>query len=309
MIIDFHCHVWIEDWLPEKFWEGVLNILTRMMQRLGLDLPASEVRKQVFPALWDPTGENLIEAMDDAKIDKAVILPLDYGVGLGEAQISIDEQNKAYAEIANRYPQRLIPFASIDPRRDDAVKRFEKYIKEWGMKGLKIHPTAGFYPNDRVCYPIYQKAQELGVPVISHSGTIISPLRSKYTQPIHFDDPLVDFPHLQFIAAHLGFCWWPELAAIAGTKHNMAADLSGWQLTARDHYTAFCQTLRAFMDSAGSENLLFGTDNPAYRIMIPDKDWIQLIKDLPQNAPPGINFSQEEIEAILGGNARRLLNL
>jgi predicted TIM-barrel fold metal-dependent hydrolase len=274
-----------------------------------MDLSPSQIREEVFETFWDPTGDRLIKAMDDAQIDKSVILPLDYGLGLGEAKISIDAQNKIYAEIASKYPQRIIPFAGIDPRRNNAVKRFEKYIKEWGMKGLKIHPTVGYYPDDKICYPIYQKAQELGVPVLSHSGPIITPLRSKYAQPIHFDDPLIDFPNLQFIAAHLGFCWWTELAAIAGTKGNMAADLSGWQLTAREHYAAFSQTLRGFMDAAGSENLLFGTDNPAYRSMVPDKDWIQLIKDLPHKAPEGIGFTQEEVEAILGGNAQKLLNL
>jgi hypothetical protein len=38
-------------------------------------------------------------------------------------------------------------------------------------------------------------------------------------------------------------------------------------------------------------------------------DWVQTIKDLPRNAPDGISFTEEEIAAVLGGNAQRVLKL
>ena len=309
MIIDFHCHVWAEDWLPEAFWEGVANVFAHMLARQGTRILPEEVRKQFFPFFWDPTGEHLIEAMEANGIDKAVILPLDYGLALGEAPVSIEQQNRIYAELAQRYPDRLVAFASIDPRREGADRIFERCVKEWGLKGLKLHPTVGYYPNDEVCYPLYRKAAELRVPVISHTGPIIAPLKSKYAQPIHLDDALVDFPGVQFVAAHLSFCWWPELANLAATKVNLAADISGWQLTAREHYPSFCRTLREYLDRAGPESLLYGTDNPAYRPIMPDKEWIQLIRDLPCKAPEGLVFTEAEVNAILGGNAQRILGI
>ncbi|MBI1986863.1 MAG: amidohydrolase [Nitrospinae bacterium] len=309
MIIDFHCHVWMEEWLPEPFWQGIVDIFAHMLARHGMKLPKEEVRRQFFPAFWDPTAERLIASMDEAGIDRAVILPLDYGLTLGEPPVSIEEQNRIYAQLAQQHPGRLIAFASVDPRREGADRLFEVGVKEWGLRGLKLHPTVGYYPSEEACYPLYRKAAELGVPVISHTGPIIAPLKSKYAQPIHLDDALVDFPQVQFVAAHLSFCWWTELANLAGTKTNLAADISGWQLTARDHYPFFCQTLRSFLNSAGSDNLLYGTDNPAYRSLISDREWIQLIRDLPHKAPEGISFTEAEVEAILGGNARRILGL
>ena len=39
-----------------------------------------------------------------------------------------------------------------------------------------------------------------------------------------------------------------------------------------------------------------------------NKDWVQLVKDLPQKAVDGIAFTEEEITAILGGNAQKLLH-
>jgi len=43
--------------------------------------------------------------------------------------------------------------------------------------------------------------------------------------------------------------------------------------------------------------------------MMSNADWVQMIRDLPRNAPDGITFTEEEIGMILGGNAKRLLGL
>jgi predicted TIM-barrel fold metal-dependent hydrolase len=67
--------------------------------------------------------------------------------------------------------------------------------------------------------------------------------------------------------------------------------------------------LRDIIDYAGVSKVLFGTDNPISSIIEPTKNWIQLLKDLPVNAPEGIKFTEEEMEAILGGNAASILGL
>jgi hypothetical protein len=38
-------------------------------------------------------------------------------------------------------------------------------------------------------------------------------------------------------------------------------------------------------------------------------DWVKLLKDLPHNAHAGIRFKEEEITAVLGGNAQKLLKI
>ncbi len=48
------------------------------------------------------------------------------------------------------------------------------------QRGLKLHPTAGFYPDDPMCFPLYEKAQELGVTVLFHCGTQPYPMKAKY---------------------------------------------------------------------------------------------------------------------------------
>ena len=82
-----------------------------------------------------------------------------------------------------------------------------------------------------------------------------------------------------------------------------------WDVFAFANYENFCRDLRGLIDYAGISKILFGTDNPFCSILEPTKNWIQLIKDLPENAPAGITFSQEEVYAILGGNAVSMLGL
>ena len=71
----------------------------------------------------------------------------------------------------------------------------------------------------------------------------------------------------------------------------------------------FCRELRDLVDYAGIEKVLFGTDDPINRVVRPTKEWVQLIRDLPDNAPDGIEFTREEVDAILGGNAVAVLGL
>ena len=82
-----------------------------------------------------------------------------------------------------------------------------------------------------------------------------------------------------------------------------------WAPFAIGHYNLFCRELRALIDYAGVEKVLFGTDNPLYEVLEPTKDWIQLIKDLPTKAPAGITFTEEEVSAMLGDNATSLFGL
>src|SRR4030066_106376 len=78
---------------------------------------------------------------------------------------------RAIAEMmAKKYPGRVYSLFAIDPRRPGGVKLFEKAVTEWNAIGLNFYPPWGFYPNDPICYPFYQKALDLGVPVSIHTG-------------------------------------------------------------------------------------------------------------------------------------------
>jgi len=86
-------------------------------------------------------------------------------------------------------------------------------------------------------------------------------------------------------------------------------DLAMWGPFAFGKYELFCSELRDIIDYVGVEKVLFGSESPIYDIVLPVEDLIEKIKKLPEEAPKGIKFTKEEIDAILGGNAAKLLNL
>lgn len=311
MIIDAHAHLWHEDWLPAPFREAMAKrVCTARKRMTGEELTVEKVKKELFPAYWDEDGSVLISEMDDAGIDKTVIAVLDLGIELGEAKVPVERINEIYAEVSNRYPERIVSFVGVDPRRDNAVEMVERGVLQWGMKGLKLDPAAGFYPNDEICYPLYKKASELDIPVLFHTGATIPPFRNKYAQPIYLDDISLDFPDLTIIAAHMGFGWWQELASMISKRSGMITDISGWQQNALRHYPTFVRTLREMMYLVGASNMMFATDGPSFRLYnMPNKEWVRLIRNLPKEAPDGIEFTASEINLLLGKSAQLHLKL
>lgn len=310
MIIDVHSHLFVKEWLPHEFWEGIVRTAQAQAKRvMKADISFDEMEKLVLPPLWDSSAEILLDEMEAAEIDNTVILPQDLEIGLSRTEVTIEEQNGLHAELMEKHSDRLIAFVGIDPRRQGSVEFLEKGIKEWGMRGLKLHPAAGFFPNDKRFYPLYRKCVDLKIPVLFHSGPIIYPLRSQPAHPIYLDDVAANFPDLTLIAAHMSHTWWQDLLAIASVKPNIFVDISGWELEVMAHYEDFCKILKRFVDELGYDRILFGTDGPGFRQVCPPRDYVQLIRGLPQKSPEGIKFTEEEISAILGGNAQRILNL
>lgn len=310
MIIDFHTHLNTREWLPERFLLGIGNLMSMGMRKQGMVISPEEARDKILSEGYDPEGLKLLEEMDDAGIDKSVVLTLDLGVGLGEPEKPIEEINKAFADIAGEHSERFIAFAGIDPRRKNAPQLFEKAIKEWGMKGLKIHPTAGFYPNSDECYALFEVVQHYKVPALTHSGTIFPPLKGKYARPLYLEDVTVDFPDLDIVAAHLGGPWRDELLALMRTRDNLFTDISSYQFGYHQAPETFRKILRESIDLGGDEKILFASDFPSARSAMSNAEWVEIIAKLPENNnEDGIKFTSDESEKILGKNAERILKI
>jgi len=310
MVIDIHTHIFGKGWLPKEFFYGIARFITYDFAKQGIQQSNEEVGDGLIDASDDPGAESLLSEMEDSGIAKSVLLPVDMEIAFPGQEVPMDEVNRLHAELARKHSHRLIAFAGIDPRRKNAVDLFKKYVQDWGMKGLKLHPTAGFYPNQKEVYPLLEKACEWKIPVLIHSGSMMVPLRSKYSQAIHFDDLGADFPDLPVIAAHSGGIFgYQQMISVMSTKLNILSDISAWQLIALRNYPMFCRGLRDFMDFAGCERIYFGSDSPSFRSFMSNTDWVQMIKDLPHKAANGISFKEEEVSAVLGGNAKKLLNI
>ncbi len=310
MIVDIHTHIFGKGWLPKDFFYGIARFITYDFGRQGVQQSVIEVGEGLIAASDDPHGDSLLQEMDEAGIARSVLLPVDFEYAFPGQEIPMETVNLLHAQLAQRYPDRLVAFAGIDPRRKDAVELFARCVEDWGMRGLKLHPTAGFYPNQKEVYSLLEKASEWHIPVLIHSGSMMVPLRSKYSQSIYFDDIGADFPDLPIIAAHCGGIFgYQQMLAVMTTKLNILADISAWQLIAIKNYPMFCKSLRDLIDFAGCERIYFGSDSPSFRSFMSNAEWVQMIKDLPAKSPDGISFTGDEVSAVLGGNAKRLLKL
>ena len=307
MIFDIHAHLMGEEVPGKAFWDGFTRLAAVQTGR------SEERVRSRLPDIWDLTGEQLIQDMDDAGVDRVMVMPVDWGLvpAFKDDTLDIWEQHELHAGVARKYPGRMVTFACIDPRRPNAVALVERAVTELGMVGLKIHPAARFFPNDSVVYPMYRKALELGIPVMVHTGPEPKPLYSRHCQPVYVDDVAADFPDLTIILAHAGLsAWWQEAAGIAAVAPNVHLDISGWQPMAKLRPLEFYSTMRTLISTVGAGRVMWGSDYPALRLLLAETDWVKAFTEPPQIAKDnGITFTDAEVAAIMGDNAARLLGM
>jgi predicted TIM-barrel fold metal-dependent hydrolase len=226
----------------------------------------------------------------------AVVFTVDWEARSGIPPIP----NEEIAAAAHENADVLIPFASVDPARPDALERVQRLIAEHGVKGFKFHPNLqAFFPNDERVYPLYEAIAAAGLPALFHSGhsgigTGLpggGGLRLKYSNPMCLDDVAADFPGLKIVIAHPSFPWQDEAISICLHKSNVWIDLSGWS----PKY--FPEQLVRYANTQLRHKVLFGSDFP---LLTPDR-WLADFEQAP--------FKDEVRPLVLKQNAIELLSL
>ncbi len=272
-VVDFHLHVWdLPVTTPPHF-------VAFMEQQLGR--PFAEFARD------HATTDSYLAVLDEAGVDYGVVLaevaPITSPVG----------SNETVARLCQGSP-RLIPFASVNPYLvPNAAGELERLVAQLGFRGLKLYPTYQyFYPNDAMLYPLYGKAQDLGIPVMWHTGSsVFAASRLKYGDPLYLDDVAVDFPELTVILTHSGRPFWYDRAfALARFHANVYMEIAG--LPPQRLLVYFPDLARV------ADKVLFGSDWPSVPSL---KQNVEAIRRLP--------LSDQTKDLILGGNAARLLKL
>jgi predicted TIM-barrel fold metal-dependent hydrolase len=274
------------------------------------------VRAKIEAGMEDPGGDRMVEHMDAAGVDVGVLLPLDWELGFRDpAPLSIKRIHEITAGVSARHEGRFVTFAGLDPQRPNAVELFDWAVKELGMKGLKLYPPTGFYPYDKRVYPLYERCEAWGLPVLCHTGGPgIALLPARYANPIFLQDVQADFPQLKLWIGHAGHrIYWEEAAAVASVGINTYLELSTWQTIAIEEEEFYVRWLGRVRDRVGAHRLLWGSDHIAgTRVRGLDKlvSWASWFRALPERAKKhGVKFTLEEVDLILGGNAARCLDL
>ncbi|MFX0133894.1 MAG: amidohydrolase family protein [Candidatus Hodarchaeota archaeon] len=312
MIINIHTHLSNENARPQNSWKFIPKAISTEK-----GFSKKELYDKFMSRILFRDADMFIKNLDDAGIDKALVMTVDHGMSpAGEAKWSIEEMNQWIAEEVAKYPDRLYALCAVDPRRGDrAIKLIEKAVDEWGMKGVKFHPTSGYYPDDPAFFPLYERMVELDVPLHSHTANVIGPpAMSKYADPIYLDTIAARFVDLNIVMLHCGSISYPyKCMELMLARPNLYAEISGYQLAAFFIPEFFYKVIRDFLKlpalfiSAPKDRLMFGSDWP---MMGDDKTWVEFVKNIPENAKKyNIKIKKKDIRHILGENAKKFLKL
>jgi predicted TIM-barrel fold metal-dependent hydrolase len=190
-----------------------------------------------------------------ATADKVVVF------GLQAKASGIWVPNEIIADYVKQHPEKLVGWAAVDPNEPDCIEQLVYCVEELGLRGLKLGPTyQHFDPTDRKHWPLFAKAQELGLPIMWHQGaTFPSRARLKWAFPMQLEDIAMDFPDLKMIIAHLGHPWEEDCVVLVRKCPNVYTDISAV------HYRPFryWQAMVTAMEYGIAHKILLASDFPS----------------------------------------------
>ena len=137
MIIDTHTHVVSSDKVKHPLDPGARGWST-------------EVSNDV---------EDLITEMDRAGVECATLVQPNGTYAL---------DNSYQCDSAKQYAPRTVSVGILDPAAPDAADKLSYWVNECGMKGVRLQSPAE--PDDPRCDPLWQRAEELGIPISIGGG-------------------------------------------------------------------------------------------------------------------------------------------
>lgn len=155
--------------LEEHFWTDALTDALAEANRAALAMPR-------LGALADDLrdlGERRLADMDAAGIDVQVlsVAPPAAQELDPEAAVRLSrDANERLAAAVGEHPDRFAGFATLPtPDPDAAAAELERTVTEHGFKGAMINGhTDGRFLDDEKFWPIFERAEALGVPVYLH---------------------------------------------------------------------------------------------------------------------------------------------
>lgn len=304
-IVDVHCHFPVPDELPPAAEEAYRRRHGEAkLARLKQDWRTYQEEwwtAYSFPFPEDPEPPADVQAERwDAEIEQAGLEAVVFMTGGG---------NRALAQAIRGRP-RMLGFAHHDPFSAGAADELRRAVTEDGLRGYKVLAPALAGPiDDEALYPVWQAAEDLGIPVLVHVGTLdggggtaahvnISPLR------LH--DVCKAFPYTAFVVPHFGCSYPAELLQLAWACRNVHVDSSGNNEWVRwmPYPLTLADLFRKFLETVGPSRVLFGSDSAHF-----PRGLVRTYYDEQVRIVAQLGLSASERHQVFAGNAARLLGL
>jgi uncharacterized protein len=232
------------------------------------------------------SAETLIAAMDAAGVARAAVIAIEPSLPVS-----------GVCEAAARYPGRLVPIGSIDPKAPGSLDALETQVRDRGVRGIKLHPRLHRIGLGDVAAltPIAARCGELGVPLIVCSFLGGPDLyRGRTLEMCH--ELAMAAPSTALVMAHAGGYRPMEALLILKANPNVHVDLSFSPI-----YFAQSSVIQDFdylLRRADPSRVLFGSDFPEASIEA-SLAWFN-------GAADRAGLSAAHRRAILHDNAARL---
>jgi predicted TIM-barrel fold metal-dependent hydrolase len=230
--------------------------------------------------------DEVVEAMNKAEVDKAIILapyPGGFAGGisdprptqylqysyLGVTQKTQERSAKFISHLQSEAPDRIVAFAWIEPRLKKAVQNAEEAVTKYECKGIKMIPDH-WYPYEPRFFPLYEKIQDMKIPLLLHSGILFGfKDSSRFCRPCNYE-VLITFPELKFALAHISRPWTDECTALFGRfrsnpKRDRNANQMQMYLDTTPGTPKFYrrEALRKALSYGAEDYMIFGSDSTA----------------------------------------------
>jgi len=155
---------------------------------------------------------DLVKWMDQHDIEKSVVLPL-----VSPESTTYLQLPDAAIRASREFPDRLVPFCSIDPRAiirggvKGLVEIISKYVEQ-GAKGFGEHKV-GLDFDDPLMMQVYAACEEVGIPLLFHLDNIRGKDRPGLPR---LENAIRSFPQLNFIGHGPG--WWASISKVEDQK-------------------------------------------------------------------------------------------
>ncbi len=279
-------------------------------------------------------GDLRIKEMDEAGVDVQLIshgAPSAQKLGGPDAVALTKRVNDRLAAAIAKHPTRFAGFAAL-PTSDPAAAadELERMVTQHGFKGAMIHGLAnGIFLDDARFWPIYARAEKLGVPIYLHPALPHPQVMDVYYKEYAKDFPMViraawgftvetatiairlvlsgvfdRHPNLKIVLGHLGetlpFLIWRIDQALA--RPGAAKPISFRDVFSRNFWITTSgnfsnPALLCCVMELGIDRILFAIDWP----FVPNPPGTRWMDTVP--------LCDEDKAKILSGNAKRLFRM